>query len=74
MEYAVIRHIDIEECVIPLLLEPLDEAEIPECLRLITYSDYTDERNQMQEIRKLKKALLGGGYKESKTNKRTQSN
>ena len=73
MEYAIIRHIGIEECVIPLLLEPLEEAEYPDCLQRITYPDYTNERNQMQEIRKLKKALLVGGHKESKLNERTQS-
>ena len=73
MQRAVFRHIDIEKCVIPLLLEPLEEAEYPDCLQLITYSDYTNERNQMQQIRKLKKALLVGGHKESKSNERTQS-
>lgn len=74
MERAIFRHIGNEDCVIPLLLEPLEEAEIPDCLKLITYSDYTDERNQMQEIRKLKKALLVGGHKDSKSNERSQSN
>jgi hypothetical protein len=44
MEFAIIRHIGIEGCVIPLLLEPLEEAEYPDCLQGITYSDYTNEQ------------------------------
>ncbi|XP_052077196.1 uncharacterized protein LOC127715218 isoform X1 [Mytilus californianus] len=59
MERALIRHInDKDSCVIPLLMEPLTDEQIPDCLKNITYLDLTDESTRIQEISRLKRALL----------------
>ncbi|CAG2230277.1 CD282 [Mytilus edulis] len=59
MERALVRHInDKDSCVIPLLLEPLSDEQFPDCLKNITYLDMTDESTRIQEISRLKRALL----------------
>ncbi|XP_063415390.1 uncharacterized protein LOC134697207 isoform X1 [Mytilus trossulus] len=59
MERALVRHInDKDSCVIPLLLEPLSDEQFPDCLKTITYLDMTDESTRIQEISRLKRALL----------------
>ncbi|CAC5412070.1 TLR2 [Mytilus coruscus] len=58
-ERALVRDInDKDSCVIPLLLEPLSDELFPDCLKNITYLDMTDESTRIQEISRLKRALL----------------
>ena len=46
-----------KDCVIPLLLE---ECEIPDKLLQITYADFRSDAQYVNEIMKLKRALLPG--------------
>lgn len=46
-------------CIIPLLLA-IDENEIPSKLKDITYADFTNNEDYIDEIVKLKKVLSPG--------------
>jgi hypothetical protein len=54
----IVRSLESKQnCVIPILLE---ECEIPNKLKLLTYLDLTLDNNSLAELQKLKDALLPG--------------